>query len=122
MVNTLNKKLKPWGNTAYFLMNTDDVIQYNLNVGDFYKFVIKDVGMIRLMLKLYGTSKVFQFRKEVFEQFPKLVINEYYDISFVGLKTSNKKLLDKNPSQYKELSGEVDKLKVRVSELETKSD
>ncbi len=122
MVNTLNKKLKPWGNTAYFLMTTEDIIQNNLNVGEFYKFSIKGIGTISLILKLYGTSKVFQFRKEVFKQFPKLVIGEDYEISFVGLKIAEKKLLDKNPSQYRELSGEIDKLKVRVSELEIKED
>jgi len=118
MANILNKQLKPWGNTAYLLMNSEDIIRYNLNVGEFYKLNIKGVGIIELMLKLYGTSKVFQFRKTVFNKFPKLKLNEYYDVSFVGLKNSEKKELDKNLSQYKELSGEIDKLKVRVSILE----
>jgi len=120
MVNTLNKTLKPWGNTAYFLMNPDDVIQFNLSVGEFYKLDIKGIGQVDLLLKLYGTSKVFQLRKEVFKLFPKLVIGDEYDISFVGLVKNQKADLDKNPSQYTELSGEINKLKTRVANLENK--
>ena len=120
MVNILKKKLQPMGNTAYFLMHPEDVAMYNLNVGDFYKINIKEIGDVTLMLKLYGTSRVFQVRKQIFDEFPKLKKNTIYTLELVGLTVKSTDDLDKNPSKYRTLSTKIDKLATRVSVLEKK--
>ena len=120
MAIILNKKLKPMGNTAYFLITSNDIIKYDLNVGEFYKFSIKGIGEFEVLLKLYGTSKVLQLNKDFFKKFTSLEKGKTYELSFTNFKSTNNTELEKNPSQFRELSSKIDKLQIKVTILEKK--
>lgn len=116
MENILHKKLQPMGNTVYFLMNSDDVLMYNLVVGDFYTLDILNVSKIKVMLKLYGTSKVFQIKKQFCNKHSNLKKNNFYDIIIMNTNNIGKDLT-KNSEKYKELVFKVDKLATKVGTL-----
>jgi len=116
----LSKKLQKMGAIGYFLMKSDDITRYDLDVGTFYDIKIKGIGIVNKILK-GNSSKMFTIVKEDFVKHPKLKLDKMYEIDLVGIKPVNvQDNLNKNPDKLKYLTSKVDKLHVEVHELVAK--
>jgi len=116
----MEKKLQKMGNTAYFLMHQEDVVRYDLDVGDHYDIKISGIGTITVELKLYGTSRVFQIRKFIFNKYPKLTKNKIYDIELVGIKPVSEASKVGKMSDIKSIKQRLAKVESKVKNIESK--